>query len=58
MWRGLVEWVRAQMRRPGFELAGAKDIEIPHCVDDADQAVAIVREHHARWQAERHESAR
>ena len=52
MWRGLVDWVRAQMRRPGFELAGAKDIEIPHCVDDADQAIAIVREHHARWQAE------
>lgn len=53
MWRGLVDWVRAQMRRPGFELAGAKDIEIPRCVDDADQAAAIVREHHARWQAQR-----
>ena len=51
MWRSLVDWAHANMRRPGFELAGAKDLEIPHCVDDADQAIAIVREHHARWQA-------
>jgi hypothetical protein len=58
MWRGLVDWVRAQMRRPGFELAGASDIDIPRCVDDADQAVAIVREHHARWRGEHHPSVR
>lgn len=53
MWRGLVEWARAQMLRQGFELASAKDMDIPRCVDDADQAVAIIREHHARWQAAR-----
>ena len=56
MWRGLVEWVRAQMLRPGFELASAKDVDIPQCVDDADQAVAIIREHHARWRAAREAS--
>jgi uncharacterized protein (TIGR00730 family) len=53
MWRGLVDWARTQMRRPGFELAGAKDIDIPRCVDDADQAIALIREHHARWQLAR-----
>jgi uncharacterized protein (TIGR00730 family) len=53
MWRGLVEWARAQMLRPGFELASATDMNIPRCVDGADQAIAIIREHHARWQAAR-----
>jgi uncharacterized protein (TIGR00730 family) len=53
MWKGLVEWAREQMLRPGFELASAKDMDLPVCVDDADQAVAIIREHHSRWQAAR-----
>jgi uncharacterized protein (TIGR00730 family) len=51
MWRGLVEWARGSMLRPGFELAGSADIDIPHCVNDADEAVAIVREHLGRWRA-------
>ena len=58
MWQGLVDWARAQMLRPGFELVGAKDLEIPRCVEDADQAIAIVREHRSRWQAARDASAR
>lgn len=49
MWRGLVEWTRAQMLRPGFELAGARDLAIPICVDTAAEAVAVIREHHDRW---------
>jgi uncharacterized protein (TIGR00730 family) len=53
MWQDLVDWARTHMLRPGFELASAKDFEIPRCVADADQAVALVREHHARWQAAR-----
>lgn len=53
MWRGLVEWVRASMLRPGFELAGAADMDIPRCVDGAEEAVAIVREHLGRWRAAR-----
>jgi len=51
MWKGLVDWASAVMLRPGFELANAEDMKIPHCVDNAEQAIAIVREHHARWQA-------
>jgi hypothetical protein len=51
MWKGLVEWAAAQMLRPGFELANAEDMQIPRCVDGADQAIAIIREHHTRWKA-------
>lgn len=58
MWRGLVDWASAMMLRPGFELAGAADLQIPRCVDDGEQAIAIIREHHARWQAAQRERAR
>jgi uncharacterized protein (TIGR00730 family) len=49
MWKGLVDWATQMMLRPGFELASAEDMKIPRCVDTAEQAIAIVREHHARW---------
>ena len=49
MWRGLVEWARASMLRPGFELANPADMKIPLCVDTADEAIAIVRASHAAW---------
>jgi hypothetical protein len=53
MWRGLVEWVAQAMLRPGFELASAADVAIPQCVDTTDEAIAIIRPHHARWLAAR-----
>ena len=49
MWKGLVEWASAQMLRPGFELASPEDIRIPRCVDNAAEAVAVIRNHRARW---------
>lgn len=49
MWRGLVDWATQAMLRPGFELANASDMKIPHCVDTADEAIALIHEHHARW---------
>ena len=49
MWKGLVDWATQAMLRPGFELANAGDMKIPHCVDTADEAIALVREHQARW---------
>ena len=30
-------------------LASAADMKIPHCVDNAEQAIPVVREHYARW---------
>ena len=51
IWQGLVDWASEQMLRPGFELASAEDMNIPICVKTADEAIAIVRDHHARWRA-------
>jgi hypothetical protein len=53
MWKGLVDWASAQMLRPGFELASTEDMNIPVCVDGADEAIAVIREHLARWKADR-----
>jgi len=33
----------------GPPLANAADIAIPRCVENADEAIAIVREWHAAW---------
>jgi uncharacterized protein (TIGR00730 family) len=49
MWNGLVDWHRAAMLRPGFELASAEDMDIPRCVPDSAAALVILREAHARW---------
>jgi uncharacterized protein (TIGR00730 family) len=52
MWAELIDWTRRYMRRPGFELANAEDMEIPSCVKSADEAMTILRDRHARWQRE------
>jgi uncharacterized protein (TIGR00730 family) len=49
MWTGLVDWARAQLLRPELPLACPEDMAIPRCVDTADEAIALIREHHARW---------
>jgi uncharacterized protein (TIGR00730 family) len=48
MWCDLVDWVKAAMLRPGFELVSPADVDIPRCVPNADEAIALIREHHAR----------
>ena len=57
MWQGLVDWHKAAMLRPGFELASEKDLAIPHCVPGAHEALAILRESHAAWQSARADTA-
>jgi len=49
MWPGLVEWCRTQML--GFEtpLANAEDMDIPVCVPTGEEAIAILKDHHAKW---------
>jgi uncharacterized protein (TIGR00730 family) len=49
MWGDLAKWAKRYMLRPTFELANPEDMDIPQCVDDADGAIALVRESHARW---------
>jgi len=56
MWKGLVDWAKAHMLRPGFELAGAADMQIPICVDNGTEALAVIRDHHAQWLATKDKS--
>jgi hypothetical protein len=53
MWPGLVEWARASMLTAAPPLASAEDLAIPQCVSDADEAVALIREHRDAWLARR-----
>jgi len=53
MWQGLVDWAAKSMLEGPLELASPADLRIPQCVDSADEAIAVVREHHARWLAAR-----
>jgi uncharacterized protein (TIGR00730 family) len=55
MWDGLIDWARSQMLRPGFELAGPQDFDIPACVDTTDEAMELIREHRRAWLKERHD---
>ena len=45
MWPGFVEWARTAMLEFETPLASAGDFEIPVCVENSDQAIAIIREH-------------
>jgi hypothetical protein len=49
MWPGLIEWARQAMFSFDPPLANAEDMTIPRCAANADEAIAIVREHHGRW---------
>jgi uncharacterized protein (TIGR00730 family) len=49
MWTGLVEWAKASLLKP--ELASAEDLKIPQCVNTGDEAIALIREHQAKWRA-------
>jgi predicted Rossmann-fold nucleotide-binding protein len=51
MWPGLVEWAREEMLSFDPPLANADDFEIPKCVVNADEAVAVIRDHYSRWQS-------
>ena len=48
---GQVELVQANLLKPELALASPEDMDIPRCVNTADEAIALLREHHARWQA-------
>jgi len=49
MWPALIEWARAAMASSDPPLASPKDMDIPRCVGTGDEAIEILREHHARW---------
>lgn len=49
MWAELVDWARTHLATTSPPLANPEDINIPRCVNTADEAIALIREHHARW---------
>jgi len=49
MWTDFVAWARNYLLRPDFELAAPEDIEIPRCVDTADEAVALLKPRYDEW---------
>lgn len=51
MWADLVGWARAHLLATQPPLANAEDLSIPTCLDTADEAIALLREHHSRWRA-------
>lgn len=57
MWPGLIEWARSAMLSFETPLANTEDMDIPQCVENGDEAVAIIRERHARWTQERAQAA-
>jgi uncharacterized protein (TIGR00730 family) len=52
MWADLVDWARNHLLTTQPALANAEDMAIPRCVTTADEAIALIREHHARWRRE------
>jgi uncharacterized protein (TIGR00730 family) len=53
MWNGLIDWARVSMQDPRLALASAEDFNIPKCLETADEAIALVRDLHGKWQAEK-----
>lgn len=51
MWRGLVDWARTHLAGSTPPMAGIDDISIPLCLDTADEAIAVLRQHHVRWKS-------
>src|SRR5215813_4816266 len=49
LWPGLVQWVRDSMLSFETPLINAEDVNIPVCVSNADEAIAVIREHHGNW---------
>jgi uncharacterized protein (TIGR00730 family) len=57
MWKGLGDWAQEAMLRPGFELASAQDMQIPHFVSGSEEALVLVRDHQARWRTAQRQPA-
>jgi uncharacterized protein (TIGR00730 family) len=49
MWPGLIGWARDAMLGTTPPLASGQDFDLPRCVESGDEAIAILREHHAVW---------
>lgn len=57
MWPGFIEWARTQMTSFEQPLASPEDFNIPVCVPNGDDAIALIREHHRKWLHDQRQSA-
>jgi uncharacterized protein (TIGR00730 family) len=51
MWAELVDWAKKSLLKPELPLASPEDMAIPRCVNTADEAIALIRENHAKRRA-------
>lgn len=51
MWSDLVDWARKHMISGSIQLAREEDISIAHCLNSAEEAIALIRKHHEAWAA-------
>src|SRR5437868_6721569 len=49
MWADLVDWAREHLLNPIAPLASPGDMEIPVCIDTADEAITLLRANHDDW---------
>lgn len=49
MWPGLVDWAAQSMLDPETPLASPQDMQIPRCLDNADEAIAVIAGLHEQW---------
>src|SRR5262245_64188762 len=49
MYAELVSWAKKYLLRPELALASPEDMSLPRCVNSADEAIALIRKHHAKW---------
>lgn len=47
MWAGLIEWARESFLKG--QLTNPEDLEIPHCVETGEEAIAILKKYHDKW---------
>src|SRR4029077_20420747 len=45
----LLTWAKDNLLSTDPPLASPEDMAIPRCVDTADEAIKLVREHHTQW---------
>lgn len=50
MWKDLVKWAHLHLLEN--QLVNPEDLEIPICVDTADEVIAILQKHHAEWKSQ------
>lgn len=50
MYADLVDWARTHLLTTTPPLANPEDMKIARCVNTADEAIELIRTHHAHWQ--------